>query len=98
MRALSPGEHTITATATDSSGATGLDTIRLIVVDTGAPAPRVQGADPDAERRLLAGTATLSEFTWIWIAVAVAAAVAVLLASFLLFVRRRRAVAAPPAT
>jgi len=98
MRALSPGEHTITATATDSSGATGQDTIRLIVVDTGAPAPRVQGADPDAERRLLAGTATFSEFTWIWIAVAVAATVAVLLASFLLFVRRRRAVAAPPSS
>ncbi len=98
MRALSPGEHTITATATDSSGATGQDTIRLIVVDTGAPAPRMQGADPDAERRLLAGEATSSESTWIWIAVAVSAAVAVLLASFLLFVRRRRAVAAPPSS
>jgi hypothetical protein len=65
LRWLSAGEHTITATATDSSGATAVDTIRLSVVDTGAPAPRRQGAEPEAERRLLAATAE-PRSGWLW--------------------------------
>jgi hypothetical protein len=67
LRRLSAGEHTLTATATDSTGATGTGTIHLIVIDTGAAAPRYQGADPDAERRLLAGAAVPGQSPWLWI-------------------------------
>jgi hypothetical protein len=88
---LSAGEHSITAVATDSTGATGSDTIRLRVVDTGAAAPRLQGAVPDAERRLLAGSAVLPAFGWLMIALIAVAAVVVLLAGAWLVARWRRA-------
>lgn len=87
LRKLTVGEHMLTATATDSTGATGTDTVRLIVVDTGAAAPRYQGADPDAERRLLAGVAIPAQLTWLWIPLG--ATVAVILLAGAWFVRRR---------
>jgi hypothetical protein len=89
LRKFSPGEHAITATATDSSGETGIDTIHLIVVDTGAPALRRQGAVPDAERRLLAGKAVAPRLTWLWLAFAVVGLVVALTGAGLLLRRRR---------
>jgi hypothetical protein len=98
LRRLAAGEHTITATATDSTGATGTDTIRLIVADTGAPAPRLEGAVPDAERRLKAGSAVPSGFGWVWIALIAVVAIAALIGLGYLLRRRRRAAAVAPSS
>jgi hypothetical protein len=87
LRRLSAGEHTLTATASDSSGATGTGTIHLTVLETGAKAPRYQGADPDAERRLLAGAAVPEAFGGLLIAFGAVAALASAGAAWLL--RRR---------
>jgi hypothetical protein len=88
LRWLSAGEHTISATATDSTGATAVDTIRLTVVDTGAPAPRLEGAEPEAERRLREAAAGPG-LGWLW-AVLVGAGVAAAVVGALLGLRARR--------
>jgi hypothetical protein len=89
LRWLSAGDHTISATATDSTGATATDTIRLTVVDTGAAAPRLQGAEPDAERRLRAAVAGGFDWWWALLIGGVAAAAAAGVLGWLV-VRRRR--------
>ena len=51
-RSLSPGEHTVTATATDSDGNVVNGDATFTVIDDGRPAPRVEGDVPAAERLL----------------------------------------------
>jgi hypothetical protein len=55
VRDLSVGRHVITAAATDGSGAGAGATVTIDVVDDGRPAPRAEGAEPDAERVLRNG-------------------------------------------
>jgi hypothetical protein len=89
---LSVGAHVITLAATDSSGASAEMSVELTVLDDGSPAPLMAGALPDAEERLIAGTATLPSsgvsgvlIAAIGAAVAVGAGVATTL-----YVRRRK--------
>ncbi len=93
LRRLSLGEHTITASVTDGSGANGVATLKLTVADGGAGALRTQGAEPDAERRLLAGAAVPPEHLWLWLGAGGAAAVAIAGVVWFL-IRRRRSVIA----
>jgi hypothetical protein len=54
-RELAPGPHLITATVQDADGGQAEATVTIEVVDDGRPAPRVAGAEPEAESILRAG-------------------------------------------
>ncbi len=90
-RDLSVGSHVVILSATDSDGSTATAEVSFTVVDTGAPAPRTEGANPDAEQRLLAGSPTLpgSGSSPVLIAAITALALVVVFAAAYLVVRRR---------
>ena len=59
-RELSEGRHRITVSAHDAEGNAATASTEVVVVDDGRPAPRVEGALPDAERLLREGVDTAS--------------------------------------
>jgi hypothetical protein len=86
---LSAGTHLVTLAATDTAGATTSAEVTLTVVDTGAPAPLEEGAIPDAERRLRAGSATLPDSWTAPLVVAGLAGLAAALGGGVLLLRKR---------
>lgn len=85
-RLLSSGRHVVTLTAVDSSGASAQADVSFTVVDTGRPAPRLQGAVPGAEVRLLAAQESGID----WAQAAIAGLVVAAVAGGLGLLQRRR--------
>ncbi len=93
-RALSVGEHVVTAMAKDADGNEVTGTTTFTVVDDGRAAPRVAGAVPDAERRFALATSSTAgdddDDDSSSVGVVVAAVVAALAAVTTMLVLRRR--------
>lgn len=58
---LSAGTHLLTATVADGDGNEAVDTLEIVVADTGIPTPRTEGDNPEVDSLLRTGPAGFDE-------------------------------------